>query len=214
MNRVVRTAMVALILVLLPMSLRAENMKHSFELGGGFNFLHFDGQTQLDTRIGPYLLLGYNFTKKHGVELGYSFMTATPVDDASFPVDVSVLRLGYTYNAYPRKKLVSFFRAGLGRFALGPEKDPRAPEALESNDARIMVYAGGGARFFITNWMAVRVSATFDAIDAGHGAGHLATQGSGELGMTFLLGGKEETEPAEPPPAPEKKPDEPETPKN
>lgn len=213
-SRFARPAVVALILVLLPASLRAENMKHSFELGGGFNYLHFDGQTSLDYTIGHYLLAGFNLTKRHGVELGVTMVTATPVEGSSFDTQVSVLRAGYTYNAYPRKKIVSFFRLGVGRFAIDPDRDPDAGSALESNDARFMLYTGGGVRFFITDWMGVRVSATWDVIDTGEGIGHLATQGSAELGMTFLIGGKEaEAEPAEPPPA-EEKPAEPETPKN
>ena len=213
-NRFVRPAVVALILVLLPVSLRAENMKHSFELGAGFNFLHFDGQTNLSSTIGPSLLLGFNITKRHGVELGGTLLTATPADGASFLVDVGVLRAGYTYNAYPRSKMVSFFRIGVGRFAIDPERDPDAGKTLQDNDARLMVYTGGGLRYFIKDWMGIRVSATFDAIDTGNGIGHLATQASGELGVIFLLGGKEaEAEPAEQP-ADTEKPAEPEAPKN
>ena len=213
-HRFVPPAVIALILVLLPVSLRAENMKHSFELGAGFNFLHFDGQTNLASTIGPSLLVGFNITKRHGVELGGTFLTATPSEGASFPVDVGVLRAGYTYNAYPRKKIVSFFRVGVGRFAISPERDPDAGSSLQDNDARLMVYTGGGVRFFLKDWMGIRVSATFDAIDNGNGAGHLATQASGELGVIFLLGGVEaEAEPAETPAA-DQTPPAPETPKN
>jgi len=215
MNRLARPALVVLVLMLVPASLRAENMKHSLELGAGFNFVRFDGETALDYTFGPSVLAGFNLTKRHGVELGLTLLTATPDQGASFDTTVSILRAGYTYNAYPRSKMVSFFRIGLGRFAIDPERDPDAGKALQHNDANLMVYAGGGLRYFFNEWVGMRLSATFDAINTGNGIGHLGTQASGELGVIFLLGGKETEEPAtEPPPPTEEKPSEPETPKN
>ena len=208
--RCVRQAVALVALALVPTLTLAANKHHSVEFGGAYTFIRFDSGSPLDGRFAPSLILGYNFTKRHGAELLYTSTTATPNTGPSVGTDVDILRLGYTFNAYPREKLVSFFRAGLGIMALDPQEDPRVPE--QDKDTRTMMYSGGGVRMFITERFAIRLAGTIEAIETGNGLLSGDVQATGELGAVFIIGGSEpaeKKEPEEPPagdPSPEAEP--------
>ena len=204
------------LLALVPTALLAENKEGSFELGLFTTWVRFDPQSDLDSRFATTFLVGYNFTKRHGGELVFTSTTATPDGGASFPVDVDMMRLGYTYNAYPKEKMVGFFRMGVGVWKIDPEEHPDAPERLEDSQSEPMIYSGGGLRYFFKPWLALRIAATVDFIDSGSGFPNADVQATGDLGVSFLLGGREtaakpdETAPpaGETPPAVEKPPEE------
>lgn len=198
--RCVRQAVALVALALVPTLTLAANKHHSVEFGGAYTFIRFDPDGSLDARSAPSLILGYNFTKRHGAELLFTSTTATPDTGPSVGVDVDILRLGYTFNAYPREKLVSFFRAGLGVMALDPQEDPSVPE--QEKDTRAMMYSGGGVRMFITERFAIRLAGTIEAIETGNGLLSGDVQATGELGAVFIIGGSEPAEkkaPEEPP---------------
>src|SRR5262245_18677117 len=96
------------LLALVPAAALAENKDGSIEVGLFATWLRFDPQSELDSRFAPSFLVAYNFTKRHGAEVIFTSATATPDAGASFPVDLDIMRIGYTYNAYPREKMVSF----------------------------------------------------------------------------------------------------------
>jgi len=106
-----------------------------------------------------------------------------------------VLHLGYTFNAYPREKVVSFFRFGAGVWAVDPVDPPatRVPSTLRENDTHYLVYSGGGFRYFLRDNLALRFAATVDFVQTSPGIANNEVEASGEIGVTFLLGGKEES---------------------
>ncbi|MGH9868454.1 MAG: hypothetical protein ACREAA_09870 [Candidatus Polarisedimenticolia bacterium] len=204
------------LLALVPTALHAENKDGSFEVGLFTTWVRFDPQSDLDSRFAPSLLVAYNFTKRHGGEMVFTSVTATPDQGTSFPVDVDIVRLGYTYNAYPREKMVSFFRLGVGVQRIDPEENADASERLEDDTTDPMIYSGGGLRYFIKPWLAVRLAASVDFIDAGNGFPNADIQATGDLGLSFLMGGREAAPPADEeapsngttPPSDEKPPEE------
>ena len=202
--RLVRSAVTLAALLLLPAMTLAVTKDHSAEIGLAYTFTHFDTQTTLEYRVSPTVMVGYNFTKRHGVEVEFTSTTATTRKGPSFHVDVDTLRAGYVFNAFPKPKVVSFFRLGLGVWSIDPEPHKAGGSAsrLDEGDTSVMLYSGGGFRFFITDRVAIRVAGSVDYIDAGNGLNHGDIQGSGDLGFVFMMGGRE---PAEKPAAEEEK---------
>ena len=183
------------LLALLPTALLAQNKDGSIEVGLFTTWVRFDPQSDLDSRFAPSLLVAYNFTKRHGGEIVFTSFTATPNQGDSFPVDMDIVRLGYTFNAYPREKMVSFFRIGVGVNRYDPEDHPEASERLEDPKTDPMIYSGGGLRYFLKPWMAIRLAASVDFIDSGNGFPNADVQATGDLGLSFLFGGREEAAP-------------------
>ncbi|HET6372870.1 MAG TPA: outer membrane beta-barrel protein [Candidatus Polarisedimenticolia bacterium] len=205
-------------LLLAPALCFGQNKDRSYEVGATFTFTRFDVQSNMQNDISGSLLFGYNFTKRHGGEI--VFTTGGQADaeksKTAFKVDYDVLRLGYTYNAYPREKTVTFFRAGIGMMSFDPGDNIGAPERLQSSDNNFMVYGGAGIRWFITHRLAIRVAATADFIDAFNGILNPDINATGDLGVIFLIGGREPGEkPAEeaPPADGQQKPDDKKPPK-
>ncbi|HKY33722.1 MAG TPA: outer membrane beta-barrel protein [Candidatus Polarisedimenticolia bacterium] len=191
-----RSALLTLALALIPAAAAADNKEGSIELGLAATFIRFDSQAEMDHRFGPTFHLGYNFTKRHGAELSFTSVTATPNSGPSFPIDVDVARLGYVFNAYPRERMVSFFRFGVGAWKIDPEPHPRAPERISDPDNNLLLYSGGGVRFFLHDRLAVRFAATVDAVDFGDGILNPDIHASGDFGLVFLLGGRDAAEPS------------------
>jgi hypothetical protein len=211
-NGVVSKALLCTALTLLPAVALAENKRGSVEVGVLTSFVRFDSQSELDGRFAPSLLVGYNFTRKHGAEFMFTSTTATPNAGPSIATDIDIIRLGYVYNAFPREKMVSFFRLGAGIWKIDPEDHPDATERLAESDSNPMIYSGGGIRYFFKPWLAGRLAGTVDFIDGGDGFANADVQATGEVGVSFLFGGREEApEPDEaaPPAEEEKKPEEP-----
>jgi len=199
-RRFARTAVTLAALSLLPALALAETKGHSAEVGIAYTFTHFDTQTDLEYRLSPSIMAGYNFTKRHGAEVVFNSTTATPRKGDPLKVDVDVLRIGYVFNAQSKPKIVSFFRLGLGIWSIDPEPSPNPPPRLEEGDTSPMIYTGGGFRFFMTERLAIRVAGSFDYIDAGNGLAHGDVQATADLGFTFTMGGRESVEapPSEP----------------
>lgn len=192
-----RARIIFIMMVLLPflpaLSL-AQNKDGSAEIGLAYTFDHFDSQTGLSYRVAPSIMVGYNFTKRHGAELEYTSLTATPRQGESFSVDVDILRLGYLFNAYPKPKVVSFFRFGAGIFSLNPEDHKKGPSRLEEGKTSSMIYSGGGLRWFIRPKIGIRLAASIDFVNSGRGFINGDVQAAGDLGFVFLMGGHEPVE--------------------
>jgi len=189
---VVRLAVLLAVLASLPVASWAETKAQSFEIGGGLVFVRPDPDSGISSRFAPRMILGYNFTKRHGAELLYDSLSATPDNGPSYPIDVNVLRVGYVFNAYPKEKIVSFFRFGTGVWSLNPVDAPSgASSSLVENDSYFMVYSGGGFRYFLRDNLALRFSATIDFVQSTPGLANNEIEASGEFGVTFVLGGKE-----------------------
>lgn len=201
-SRFARSAALFGVLLITPALALAQNRERSAEVGLAATFTHFDTQTGLGNRVSPSVLVGYNFTKRHGAELVFNSQTATPRAGDSFRIDVDTLRLGYLFNAYPKEKIVSFFRLGLGWWNIDPEPHSAGSSQLEEGDTAFMLYSGGGVRWFVTPRVGIRLAATVDFIDRGSNYAHPDIQATGDLGVVFVLGGREPTEKPEEPEKP------------
>ncbi len=190
----------------------AQTKARTWELGGTITFTNTDSQTTVQNGFSPSLLVGYTFTPRHGAEVVLTRWSASEDKGPALDLVVSVLRLGYTYNAYPREKVISFFRFGAGFYDLDVEELEDltdVPERLQEDESHVIVYGGGGVRFFLNNWLAVRAAGAIEAINSGNGISNSDVQGTGDLGLVIFLGGRDVTAPeerSEEPPAEETKP--------
>ena len=190
-----RALLTAICLLIVPSLALAENRKSAVEFAGLWSFIRYDSNAGLDSDFAPTALVGFHFTKRHAGELSLTTTTST-AEEGGFSVDVDILRAGYTYNAYPRERVVSFFRSGFGTMALHPENDPDASERLASADHQLMFYGGAGVRFFFNDKIALRLDGTIDFIDGPEGFAHADIQATGSVGVSFVLGGVDENQPA------------------
>lgn len=189
-NRSIRVLVVLAIVAMLPTTASAANKEGSIEIGGNISFINIDPAIFVNNDFTSTLLMGYNFTKRHGIEATYSSFEGRPLSGDPFPIDVDIFRFGYTYNAYPREKIVSFLRAGVGTWIIHPEKSANAPDPLQQSDHRPLIYAGGGVRLFINDTIAIRIDGSIDAIDR-DGFFTPDINGTAGVGVVFLLGGHE-----------------------
>lgn len=209
LRRFARLTLVVLLLSALCTAARAETKAYDFEVGGMYSFVRFDGSTSLTYRFAPSLLFGYNFTRRHGLEAIGTVGRSTPDGGNSYVTDFSIFRVGYTANIYPREKITSLFRMGVGRWATDPTRERDAIKAHAENEQHFFFYMGGGVRFHIKEWLAIRLDGSLDVINRSGGLGKSDTQAVGDFGVVFFLGEKQPpAEPAEEPPAEEPKSDE------
>lgn len=190
--RAVRLAVALAVLAILPSFALAANKAHSFEIGGAFTFVRFDTQMELSSRIAPSLILGYNFTKRHGGEMVYTSTKATPDNSDHFDVDVDIIRLGYTFNSYPRENMTSAFRFGVGMVRTDPDPAVNPSNPLSGRDTNPFIYTGGTYRYFFSDRIAMRLAATIDLISRQGGLANGDVEATGELGLVFMLGGTDE----------------------
>ncbi len=187
----------------------AQNKDRSFELAAMFTWVRFDGDTALDDKTMPSFLVHYNFTKRHGTELMLTAGSPTPDRGDPIDIDVSILRAGYVFNAYQGDKVVSFFRFGTGLWNQDVEPHTGGPSRLKDDDTNLMMYSGGGARYFFAPRVAFRIGFAFDLIAIEHGLLNGDSQLTFDVGFSVLLGGTDapEQEPPAEEPADEPKPE-------
>lgn len=183
---------VTLLLIIMPSLALAENRKSAVEFGGLWTFIRFDSNSGIESEFAPTAVLGFHFTKRHAAELSLTASTST-AKEGGFKIDTDVFRVGYTYNAYPRERFVSFFRSGIGVMAIHPEDDPDASDDLDSSDHQIMIYGGAGLRIFFNDKLAFRIDGSLDFVDSGDGITHPDVQATGGMGLVIVLGGTDET---------------------
>ncbi len=188
--------------VLLSSPAQAQNEDGSFELGAAFSYILFDDNTVLDKDFTGSVSLGYNFTKRHMGEIQFTAGTASTDRGAALEVDYDILRIGYVYNAFPTEKRVSFFRAGAGIQSIQPEEftgSGSISDRLKEDSDDLVIYAGGGIRWFLNQRFAIRLAGSLDFVDAGEdGITGPDIQATADLGVSFLLGGGAQPAPAEP----------------
>lgn len=208
-SRIGPVALTLAALCLLPVQARAENKEHSIELGATFTFVKFDPQSVLDDKTTESFIGGFNFSKRHGAEIEFTHTgTATPRRGEFFDTSVDIWRFGYTYNAYPKPKVVSFFRLGAGLWNSKPDDHLGGPTPLQDSHNDFFVYAGGGVRFFVNDLIAIRLAGSVDLIAATNTILNSDTQATGELGVVFVFGGHEPTPKSDQPAPAAPKPDE------
>jgi len=190
--------MVAAFVFLLPLSAYSEIKEGSFEVTpfGGYNFFESDQNLKNRPILGGRL--GYNFTKHIGIEAVVESIY-TRVDDRSITntkegeyrspmnkVKLLFYHLDLVYHFMPDGKFNPFFVAGFG----GANYRPR----ISDNDMGAF-NVGVGAKY----WVADRVALRFDVRD------YMVTEIFEEtyhnvaatIGITFALGGKKKSAPAQ-----------------
>lgn len=139
----------------------------------------FEGN--LDLNSGPTygVRLGYDFTKRFGVEmdLGYVDTKYTEVAPDRY-TDVYNYRLEALYHFSPEKKLVPFVAAGFGGQTMNYRNTPKSDTTHFAGDY------GVGLKYFLTDNVALRT-------DLRHVLGFASIENNLEwtFGLTFLFGG-------------------------
>lgn len=178
----------------------AENDDNTWEFGGFFGFVRFDPDTDINSTFAPSVLVGYNFTKRHGGEFSYSTVSSSGDRGPAVDVDVDIVRFGYTFNAYPKEKRVAFFTAGIGNVSTDPGEAEEVVERLEDSDDNLFVYTGGGYRWFINRKWGVRLHGTLDFVEGSEGGlEHYEINGTASVGIVYIFGTRDVQPPAEPP---------------
>ncbi|HOK07600.1 MAG TPA: OmpA family protein [Syntrophales bacterium] len=140
----------------------------------------FDGDQHLNSAPAYGLRLGYDFTRYFGLEASGDFIRtkydrAINVDDTS---SVGNYRLEGILHLFPQWRVVPFLAAGFG----GQSID--YPKGMANKSATAADY-GGGLKFFLTDWFALRadVRHMFIFDDS-------KKNWSYNLGFSFLFGGE------------------------
>ena len=112
---------------------------------GGFLF---DGYENLKHRPVYGLRLGYDFTKNWGAEAAFDYVP-TKYTKTDTSTNVYNYRLEGLYHFMPDSKLVPFLAAGIGGMSFDYNDNT-------SNKTRFTNNYGGGLKYFVTDWLALR----------------------------------------------------------
>jgi len=131
------------------------------------------GETpELDDEFVIGLRYGYDFTEALGVELsaGYSPGSITDVPGRDIDVDVTTVELDGIYHFNPAGRLVPYVVGGVG-YAWADLDDPIVGEVNGASvaigdDSGYTLNAGGGAKYFLTENVVVRLDARYRYMDA------------------------------------------------
>ncbi len=182
---------VAAFVFLLPLSARSEIRAGSFEVGpfGGYNFFEKDQNLKDRPVFGGRL--GYNFTRRFGLEAALEFI-GSRVDDKTVTggregqfrspidgVDLTLYHLDAVYHFKPDGKFNPFVVAGFGGAHYSPEISTKDMAAFN---------VGAGAKYWVTDNIALRVDVRDYMVteimqETFHNLG--AT-----IGISFAFGGK------------------------
>ena len=112
---------------------------------GGF---WFEGNQDLKDKPVYGLRLGRDFTKNWGAELVFDYVSTTyKATDSN--ANVYNLRIEGLYHFMPDSKLVPFLAAGVGGMSISYSGE-------KSHQTRFTPAYGGGLKYFIKDWMALR----------------------------------------------------------
>jgi len=139
----------------------------------------FEGNLDLENGPTYGVRLGYDFTKRFGVELDLGYVDTKYTETAPDRyTDVYNYRLEALYHFFPEKKLVPFVVAGLGGQTMNYKNSAKANSTHFAGDY------GVGLKYFLTDNVALRT-------DLRHVLGFASIENNLEwtFGLTFLFGG-------------------------
>ncbi len=139
----------------------------------------FEGNLDLENGPTYGVRLGYDFTKRFGVELDLGYVDTKYTETAPDRyTDVYNYRLEALYHFFPEKKLVPFVAAGLGGQTMNYKNTPKENSTHFAGDY------GVGLKYFLTDNVALRT-------DLRHVLGFASIENNLEwtFGLTFLFGG-------------------------
>ena len=190
--------MVAVFVLLLPLSARSEIKAGSFEVGafGGYNFFPGDQNLKGAPVVGGRI--GYNFTRYFGLEAVGQYMH-TNVDDKTKVftegrftspidgVDLTFYHLDAVYHFMPDGRFNPFVLVGFGGYNSSPSISMHGHDMPAFN-------VGVGAKYWLTDHIALRIDVSDYMVteifqESYHNIG--AT-----IGITFAFGGKGKPAPA------------------
>lgn len=190
-NRV--ASLFLLVVLAIPVSSMAQNREGTFNLTPYVGGYTFDGAHELETGITGGFRGGYNFTRHLGGELVVGGID-TKYDPTGADADAYHYGADLLYHFMPDMELVPFVAAGLG----GLTRD--YPAGVHDETDPYLNY-GGGVKYFITDWLALRGDIRHLVVLDG-GRSNLEYT----AGVTFQLGGPEAPPPAPQPVAKEQEP--------
>ena len=160
---------------------------------GGYTF---DGVQHLETAPVYGLRLGYDLTKRLGVELVGDYLSTKRTSGTKESINAVSYRLDILYNMLPDGPLVPYLAVGGGGITGGHGSD-----GLKISDRTTdgTANAGFGIKYFLTDSVALRGDARQLFIFEDHNS--VMYNWEYTAGLTFLFGGKTEPAPV-PPPAP------------
>ncbi len=139
----------------------------------------FEGNLDLDTKPIYGVRVGYDFTKRFGMELDLGYVRTNYTEVApDRDTNLYNYRLEALYHFFPEKKLVPFVAVGLGGQTLNYK------DTSKSNSTHFAGDYGVGLKYFVTENVALRT-------DLRHVLGFASIENNlaWTFGVTFLFGG-------------------------
>ena len=134
---------------LLSGSALAENREKAvtYSLMAGYHLI--DGAMDLDSEVAFGFALGYNFTSNWGIEGDFRY-TPTQTDPGNTDVDIWTFGLGALYHFQPEQQLTPYLTVGGGGLVYDID-------GTSSNDEDFMGYWGGGLKYAMNDYAALRL---------------------------------------------------------
>ena len=127
----------------------AENRENAVTLTPMVGYHVIDGGMDLDNQAAFGFALGYNFTKNWGIE-GDVRYTPTQTDPGNQDVNIWTLALGALYHFQPEQNLNPYLTVGGGGLVYDID-------GSSSNDEDYMGYWGGGVKYTLNDYTALRL---------------------------------------------------------
>jgi len=165
-----------ILLIGLANTANAENKAGAFTVSPMLGGYIFEDNQDIEDKATYGLGLGYNIDQNWGLEGMFNYIDTDSEKDAG-DVDAYIYRIDTLYHFTPDKKLVPYIATGIGGITLDPSR--------ESNDTDFLVNYGGGIKYFVNDFTALRADVRH-IISFNDTYNNLAYT----FGLTFLLGGE------------------------
>ncbi|WP_198012362.1 outer membrane beta-barrel domain-containing protein, partial [Desulfosarcina sp. BuS5] len=172
-----------ILLIGLANTANAENKAGAFTVSPMLGGYIFEDNQDIEEKAAYGLGLGYNIDQNWGLEGMFNYIDTDSEKDAG-DVDAYIYRIDTLYHFTPDKKLVPYIATGIGGITLDPSR--------ESNDTDFLVNYGGGIKYFVNDFTALRADVRH-IISFNDTYNNLAYT----FGLTFLLGGEKKALAAE-----------------
>jgi OOP family OmpA-OmpF porin len=177
MMKKIHIVLAFLLLVVLSTPALAQIQPGAYSLSPFVGGFWFEGNQDLDHKPVYGLRLGHDFTKNWGAELVFDYVD-THYEPKDLHTNVYNYRIEGLYHFMPDSKVVPFLAAGLGGMSIDYRGD-------KSDRTRFTPALGGGLKYFVTDWMALRADVRYVM-----GIGSVYHNLEYALGLSFYFGGK------------------------
>ncbi len=167
----------------------AQSREKAWELNPWVGFTTFDKKVGLDDKMSYGFRFGYNWSKHHMVEFGFSSVSTRDSKTGELKADLLTGNVNYVYNIFlhRRDRVVAFVTAGAGIVSVSTFGLTANPDLI-GDENRFLTNYGAGIRFFGGRRAGFRLEARqYSYSPAGGGDAQDFTEFS--AGMTIVLGG-------------------------